>query len=76
MNRQLEQGFDKVVGYIGMLVICAICTVYLTGCAGVELGGKFGLYRVDERADNSATVQAQTKPFKCYWVNCSEEKGS
>ena len=44
----------------------------LTGCAGVELGGKLGVYRVDERADSSATKISQTKPLKCWFVSCPD----
>lgn len=42
----------------------------VSGCAGVELGGKLGLYRVDERADRSNTYAKQTKPFRCLFVEC------
>jgi len=83
MNRQLEHGFDKVVGYVGMLAICGLCAVYLTGCfgpAGYEIGGKLWAARIDEKQESSATVQAQTKPFKCHFVTgpeCqTEAKGS
>lgn len=61
-----------------LIILCALITV-VTGCAGVELGGKLGLYRVDEKQDSSATVQAQTKPLKCYLGNfegCGEARGS
>ena len=63
---------------LGILLWTALGSVaiWCSGCAGVEVGGKLGLYRVDERADNSATVQAQTKPIKCWFVDCGEVKGS
>lgn len=51
-------------------MIAVLLCLNLTGCAGVELGGRLGVYRVDERADSSATVQAQTKPWKCYFTEC------
>lgn len=76
MRNTLERGFDKIVAYIGLITVCSMCALWVTGCAGVELGGRLGVYRVDERADSSATVQAQTKPWKCYFTNCDMEKGS
>jgi len=42
----------------------------LTGCAGVEFGGKAGIYRVDEREERQATRREQTKPLKCWFVDC------
>lgn len=58
----------------GMLLsIClwAGIAYLVTGCAGVELGGKFGMYRVDERKESQATYQRNTKPLKCWFVDCS-----
>lgn len=54
--------------------IALVALSTLSGCAGVELGGKLGLYRVDEKQDSSATVQAQTKPFVCYFKQCTQEE--
>lgn len=62
----------KVILTLWVYAAVAVGMLLTTGCAGVELGGRLGLYRVDERADSSATVQAQTKPLKCYFVNCTE----
>jgi hypothetical protein len=42
----------------------------LTGCAGLEIGGKASLYRVDEREERQATRREQTKPLKCWFVDC------
>lgn len=58
----------------GMLLsIClwAGIAYFVTGCAGVELGGKLGMYRVDERKESQATYQRNTKPLKCWFVDCS-----
>jgi len=63
---------EVILGFLFWTALGSIA-IWCSGCAGVEVGGKFGLYRVDERADSSATVQAQTKPLKCYIVDCSNE---
>jgi len=42
----------------------------LTGCAGMEIGGRAGLYRVDERQESQATRRDSTKPLKCWFVDC------
>lgn len=44
-----------------------------TGCAGLELGGKLGVYRVDEKQESQATRREMTKPLKCWFVNCNDE---
>ena len=42
--------------------------VTVTGCAGLEIGGTAGLYRVDERQSQQATYERNTKPLKCWFV--------
>jgi hypothetical protein len=43
----------------------------LTGCAGLEVGGTAGLYRVDERESRQATRIEQTnRPLKCWFTDC------
>jgi hypothetical protein len=44
-----------------------------TGCSGLEVGGKLGVYRVDERQESQATHR-QPMPLKCYFVNCNSEE--
>lgn len=58
--------------------VYAVVLVYMTGCAGVKWYAETGLTRIDEQATSNSTVQAQTKPLKCYFVNCSggESSGS
>lgn len=41
-----------------------------TACAGMEVGGKLGVYRVDEHQSSQRTYN---KPLKCLFVNCNEE---
>jgi hypothetical protein len=42
----------------------------MTGCSGVELGAKAGLYRVDTRQESQRTYD---KPggLKCLFINCN-----
>ncbi len=42
----------------------------LTGCSGLELGGKLGVYAVDTRAERSETFRRP--PLKCMFVSCPE----
>ena len=49
----------------------AIVTSLLTGCAGMEVGGKLGVYRVDQRQESQATHH-KPLPIKCYiWADCA-----
>lgn len=73
MQKQSDDRLSVIFGYL-VASSLLVATLLLTGCAGVELGGKLGMYRVDERADESKTVQAQTKPFICYWKQCTQEE--
>lgn len=40
------------------------------GCSGLEVGGKFGVYAVDERQDSSRTYKRP--PLKCMFVSCPQ----
>lgn len=44
----------------------------LSGCSGLELGGKLGLYAVDERREVQETASKHL-PLKCRFVNCAGE---
>lgn len=48
--------------------------LFSSGCAGMEVGGKLGVYRVDSRSDRSATTERQTKPLLCYLKQCNGEE--
>jgi hypothetical protein len=41
-----------------------------SGCSGMEVGGRLGVYRVDERQDSSRTHR-EAVPWKCYFVPCT-----
>lgn len=47
-----------------------VAAFLLSGCAGIELGGRVGAYRVDSREERQSTRIEQTKPLKCYFVDC------
>lgn len=60
-----------------MRTVLLVLVVGLSGCSGMELGGKMGIYRVDQMESSQST---QKTPFKCLWTNCAsaqkEEGGS
>jgi len=65
-------------GSLWLLIAMGIASL-TTGCAGMEVGGKAGIYRVDERSDSSATKNDKIRPLVCYFKNCddlSEVRGS
>lgn len=47
--------------------------IFASGCAGMEVGGRAGIYRVDETQSSYATHARNTKPLKCLFVNCDQE---
>ncbi len=55
---------------IGMWVVAAYLLLAGTGCAGMEVGGRLGVYRVDEQESHSKTYRQDTKPLKCMFVSC------
>lgn len=63
----------KMTAAIGALAIA----LFFSGCGGMELGGKLGIYRVDDRQE---TMQVKTvnQPLKCLFVPCNtnEVQGS
>lgn len=57
-----------------ILTVAVTATIALTqlGCAGVELGGKLGMYRVDERQESSKTYDRKVG-LRCMFVDCNKE---
>ena len=56
----------KTVFYAaGISTLLWVATV-TAGCAGVELGGKMGIYAVDQR-EEVQTTKSRSKPLKCLW---------
>lgn len=61
----------KVMAIAYVVVMVVIAVAGLTGCSGMEVGGKFGVYRVDEKSDHSRTYRKNV-PLACYlWRNCT-----
>jgi hypothetical protein len=58
-----------------MFICCAVLCL-VSGCTGIELGGRVGLYRVDERQESSRTNVENKVPLKCYFVDCFSEVSS
>ena len=58
-------GYAALFAAVGALAL----SVFGTGCAGMEVGGKVGVYRVDERQESQRTYR-NAVPLKCYFVQC------
>lgn len=61
-----------IVGFGMWAAIISIVAMTCTGCSGVELGGRLGVYRVDERQESQRTYR-KPLPWKCYFTNCALE---
>jgi hypothetical protein len=53
---------------VGLIVLCC------SACTGIEMGGKVGVYRVDERQESSRTNVENRVPLKCYFVDCYSQQ--
>lgn len=52
-----------------MKILLAV-VVFLSGCTGIEMGGKLWVTRVDEKQESQRTHNV---PLKCYlWENCNQ----
>lgn len=65
----------KAVVRARKVAILTALAVTSSACAGMEVGGKLGVYRVDEHQSSQRTYN---KPLKCLFVNCdaTEPSGS
>jgi hypothetical protein len=59
-----------------MKTLIALGILMLSGCTGIEIGGRLGVYRVDERQESSRTNVENKVPLKCYFVDCFSEVSS
>jgi hypothetical protein len=41
----------------------------LTGCSGMEIGGKAWIASIDEKSESSRTYRSNV-PLKCYFTDC------
>lgn len=62
---------DTVVTILTVLATSLIA-VTTTGCAGVELGGKLGMYRVDERQESQRTYDRKVG-LRCLFTDCNKD---
>lgn len=65
----------RMVRDLWLLLGGACVLFYLTGCAtmkpgGFEIGGKLGLYAVEER-EESTTTRTGSKPMVCWFRDCT-----
>jgi hypothetical protein len=56
---------------IATIVLSATIAVFGSGCAGVELGGKLGMYRVDERQESQRTYDRKVG-LRCLFTDCNK----
>lgn len=57
----------KKIMLIGLLML-------MSGCSGIELGGKLGVYAVDEKQESQRTYdKPQRMSLKCLWFDCSSD---
>ncbi len=59
------------IGLTVSVLLCSLVMMVTSGCSGIELGGKLGVYAVDERKEVQETA-SKSMPLKCRFVNCSE----
>lgn len=43
----------------------------LTGCSGMEIGGKAWIASIDEKSESSRTYRSNV-PLKCYFTDCGK----
>jgi hypothetical protein len=43
-----------------------LSALVFSGCAGLEVGGKFGVYAVDDRQETQVT-KSRARPLRCLW---------
>lgn len=55
-----------------LAILIALGSSGLIGCSGMEVGGRLGVYRVDERQESQRTHR-QNVPLKCYFLSCASQ---
>jgi len=54
----------------GIAVLLVLSAV--TGCSGMEIGGKAWIASIDEKSESSRTYRSNV-PLKCYFVDCAAQ---
>lgn len=57
---------------IATVIATSLIALSQTGCAGVELGGKLGMYRVDERQESQRTYDRKVG-LRCLFTDCNKD---
>jgi len=52
-------------------IILVMIVMSCASCSGIELGGRLGVYAVDEKQDSSRTYRRSS--LKCLFVSCPVE---
>jgi len=67
----------RLILLAGCLAFWGFVISALTGCGGLELGGKVGLYHVNER-EMQESSKVKQEPMSCWFKNCNsvEAQGS
>lgn len=67
----MKQDLREDRGWVVFGLVLGVVAYALSGCSGVEVGGRLGVYRVDTRAERSETYR-ESVPLACYlWRDCS-----
>jgi hypothetical protein len=56
-----------------VIVAMVVIATAVSGCTGLEIGGKAWITRVDERQESQQTYRDNAVPLKCYFVDCSSK---
>jgi len=56
---------DTFIHYVLLAIVCGLIMATTSGCSGIEVGGRLGIYAVDERQESQKTYRS-AKPAICY----------
>ncbi len=65
MTRQNKR-MNKMKRFISALTLAAV----VSGCSGLEIGGKAWIASIDEKQESSRTYRSNV-PLKCYFLDCA-----
>lgn len=55
------------------IILLSTLLLAISGCTGIEVGGRLGIYRVDQQVNSSQTNVQNKVPLKCYFVECFDQ---
>lgn len=65
----------KELAGFALILGAAIVLGSLSGCSGLEIGGKAWIASIDEKQESSRTYRSNV-PLKCYFTDCSAHQTS